>query len=269
MPAQRAEIGVFGGSGFYSFLEHTEEVSLETPYGDPSAPIVIGEVGGRSVAFLPRHGLKHDRPPHAINYRANVWAMKELGVTHVLGPCASGSLQPDVGVGSFVICDQFVDRTNGRKDTFFDGPVTAHVSSADPYCPVLRGLLVDGCRELGIEVHDGGTVVVVQGPRFSTRAESRWYSQMGWDVINMTAYPECFLAREADLCYANISLITDYDVGLEDMPGIEPVSIQEVIETFNSNNERLRNLLFSVIPRIPAVQDDLCATATANAIVSH
>ena len=269
MAGQRAEIGVFGGSGFYSFLDHTEEVVVETPYGDPSAPVVIGEVGARSVAFLPRHGRSHERPPHAINYRANVWAMKELGVTHILGPCASGSLQAEVGIGSFVVCDQFVDRTNARKDTFYDGPMSTHVSSADPYCPVLRGLLVAGCRDLGIDVHDGGTVVVVQGPRFSTRAESKWYSSMGWDVVNMTAYPEGHLAREMELCYANVSLITDYDVGLEDMPGIKPVTVKEVVETFQRNNERLRDLLFAVIPRIPGQQDDLCSTALTHAVIGH
>lgn len=269
MGEQRAEIGVFGGSGFYSFLDHTEEVVVPTPYGDTSAPVVIGEVGGRQVAFLPRHGRTHDRPPHVINYRANVWAMKELGVTHLLGPCASGSLQPEVGVGSFVVCDQFVDRTNGRKDTFYDGPMSTHVSSADPYCPTLRRLLVEGCNELGIEVHDGGTVVVVQGPRFSTRAESRWYSSMGWDVINMTAYPEGYLARELEMCFANVSLITDYDVGLEDMPGIEPVTVKEVVETFTRNNERLRDLLFSVIPRIPSQQDTPCMNALEHAVIGH
>ena len=147
--------------------------------------------------------------------------------------------------------------------------MSTHVSSADPYCPVLRGLLVDGCRELGIDVHDGGTVVVVQGPRFSTRAESKWYSGMGWDVINMTAYPEGHLARELEICYANVSLITDYDVGLEDMPGIEPVSVKEVVATFNSNNARLRDLLFAVIPRIPAHQDQLCSTALEHAVIGH
>jgi 5'-methylthioadenosine phosphorylase len=264
---QRAEIGVFGGSGFYSFLQHTEQVTLTTPYGDPSGPIVIGEVGGRSVAFLPRHGHEHTLPPHMIPYRANVWAMKELGVTHVLGPCASGSLQPDIGLGEFVVCDQYVDRTSARKDTFYDGPQATHVSAADPYCPVLGSLLVEGCRELGIPVHEGGTVVVVQGPRFSTRAESRWFTHMGWHAINMTAYPECHLARELELCYANISLITDYDVGLEGMRGVTPVSLSEVIEVFGQNNQRLRELLFSVIPRIPAQQDS-CSSALDGAVIS-
>ena len=167
------------------------------------------------------------------------------------------------------MCDQFVDRTNARKDTFYDGPMSTHVSSADPYCPVLRGLLVAGCRDLGIDVHDGGTVVVVQGPRFSTRAESKWYSSMGWDVVNMTAYPEGHLAREMELCYANVSLITDYDVGLEDMPGIKPVTVKEIVETFQRNNERLRDLLFAVIPRIPGQQDDLCSTALTHAVIGH
>lgn len=265
----RAEIGVFGGSGFSSFLGATEEVVVTTPYGDPSAPVVIGEVGGRRVAFLPRHGRNHEFPPHAINYRANVWAMKQLGVQHLLGPCASGSLQADVGIGHFVVCDQYVDRTSGRRDTFYDGPETTHVSSADPYCGVLRGLLVQGCRDLGISVHEGGTVVVVQGPRFSTRSESRWFGSMGWHAINMTAYPECHLARELELCYANVSLITDYDVGLQGLPGVEPVSLREVVEGFNRNNERLRDLLFTVIPRIPAHQDTPCSTALEHAVIGN
>lgn len=266
MADQRAEIGVFGGSGFYSFLQHTEQVTIGTPYGDPSGEIVIGEVGGRSVAFLPRHGHDHTLPPHMIPYRANVWAMKELGVTHIIGPCASGSLQAAIGLGEFVVCDQYVDRTSARADTFYDGPGATHVSAADPYCATLRGLLVEGCRGLGIPVHDGGTVVVVQGPRFSTRAESRWFTQMGWDAINMTAYPEGHLARELEICYANISLVTDYDVGLEGMSGITPVSLAEVLEAFAQNNERLRDLLFSVIPRIPGEQD-VCGRALDGAVM--
>ena len=168
--AAKADIGIFGGSGFYSFLEKVEEVEVETPYGKPSAPIAVGELGGTRVAFLPRHGRSHELPPHRIPYRANVWALRELGVRRILGPCASGALRTELALGEFVVCDQFVDRTRGREDTFYDGPETTHVSAADPYCPELRRVLVETAGELGIPVRDGGTVVVVQGPRFSTRA---------------------------------------------------------------------------------------------------
>src|SRR5919204_1567414 len=181
----RADVGVFGGSGFYSFLEDAEEVEVETPYGKPSAPLTVGEVGGRRVAFLPRHGVRHELPPPQIPYRANVWAMRELGVRRLIGPCASGALTPELRLGEFVVCDQLVDRTWGRGDTFYDGPETVHVSAAEPYCPELRRVLVEAARELGIPVRDGGTVVVIQGPRFTTRAESRWFQSAGWDVINM------------------------------------------------------------------------------------
>jgi 5'-methylthioadenosine phosphorylase len=261
--AARAEVGVFGGSGFYAFLDDVEEVEVETPYGKPSAPVAVGEVGGVRVAFLPRHGRDHELPPHAVPYRANVWAMKELGVRRLLGPNASGALRPDIELGEFVVCDQFVDRTSGRADTYYDGPETTHVSAADPYCPDLRSLLVETARELGITVRDGGTVVVIQGPRFSTRAESRWFQDAGWDTINMTAYPEGHLARELELCYANISMVTDHDVGVEGAP---PVSHEQVVTVFNENNERLRELLFSVIPRIPPQPEEhLCATALRGA----
>jgi 5'-methylthioadenosine phosphorylase len=261
----KAEIGVFGGSGFYSFLDDVEEVTVETPYGHPSDSYFIGEIGGKGVAFLPRHGRKHQLPPHMINYRANVWGMKSLGVKQIFGPCASGSLKTEVGLGHFVVCDQFVDRTWGRRDTFYDGPVTTHVSAADPYCGALRRALVEGGRELGITTHDGGTVVVIQGPRFSTRAESKWFSSVGWDVINMTGYPEGYLARELELCYANISLITDYDVGVAEDPNIPPVSHHDVVKAFNENNARLRELLFNVIPKLPAKLDCDCGCALAGA----
>ena len=258
-----AAVGIFGGSGFYSFLEDVEEVELDTPYGKPSAPLVVGEVGGVGVAFLPRHGREHELPPHRIPYGANVWAMRELGVRRIIGPNASGALKADIQLGEFVVCDQFVDRTSGRADTFYDGPETTHVSAADPYCPDLRGLLVETARELGIPVRDGGTVVTIQGPRFSTRAESRWFQDAGWDVINMTAYPEGYLARELELCYANISMVTDHDVGVE---GTAPVSHGQVIEVFQANNERLRELLFAVVPKIPPQPEEhLCATALRGA----
>ncbi len=258
----RAELGVFGGSGFYSFLDDVEEVEVDTPYGKPSAPFAIGDVGGRRVAFLPRHGRSHELPPAQIPYRANVWAMRELGVRRLIGPCASGALQPELELGAFVVCDQFVDRTSGRADTFYEGPETTHVSAADPYCDDLRRVLLDTAGELGIKARDGGTVVVIQGPRFSTRAESAWFQQMGWHVINMTAYPEGYLARELELCYANISMVTDHDVGVE---GAEPVSHHEVVRVFGENNERLRELLFAALPRIGEQPQDACATALDGA----
>lgn len=259
---QRAEIGVFGGSGFYELLENAEEMQVDTPYGAPSSPLMLGEIAGRKVAFLPRHGLHHELPPHMINYRANVWAMKELGVTRIIGPNACGSLQANVKPGDFVICDQFVDRTCGRKDTFYDGPTTTHVSSADPYCPTMRQVAVDKARELGITVHETGTVVVIQGPRFSTRAESKWFASQGWEVINMTQYPECYLARELEICYCNISLITDHDAGAE---GAEPVTNDEVVRVFAANNQRVKDLLFAMIPALPEERPCVCARALEGA----
>src|SRR5438046_766426 len=253
-----AEIGIFGGSGFYAFLEDVEEVELDTPYGKPSAPFVIGEIGGKRVAFLPRHGPAHELPPHRIPCRANDWGMKALGVRRISGPNASGALKAELRLGEFVVCDQFVDRTSGRADTFYDGPETTHVSAADPYCPLLRRVLVETARELEIPVRDGGTVVTIQGPRFATRAESRWYASLG-EVINMTAYPEGHLARELELCYANVSTITDHDVGVE---GQEPVSAETVVRVFEENNARLRELLFAAIPKIPRERPEhLCSTA--------
>lgn len=260
-------IGVFGGSGFYRFLDDCEEHDVDTPYGKPSARIRVGRVEGVEVAFLPRHGDDHSLPPHEINYRANVWAMKELGVRRILGPSACGALKPELEPGTFVVCDQFVDRTRGRADTFYDGPQTTHVSAADPYCADMRAKIVATARELGIPVVDGGTVVVIQGPRFSTRAESRWFAAAGWDVVNMTQYPEAWLARELELCYANISLVTDYDAGLEGVPGVEPVSAEMAFRVFAENLEKLRELLFAVIPRLGPQPDDACANALQRAIV--
>ncbi len=223
---------------------------------------MVGDVEGRPVAFLPRHGVRHEFPPHRVNYRANLWAMKELGVERILGPCAAGSLQHRVAPGQFVVCDQLVDRTRGRPDTFYEGPETTHVSFADPYCPTMRSVAVERARALGIEVHERGTVVVIQGPRFSTRAESRWFQRQGWEVINMTQYPEAILARELEICYANVSLITDYDVGMEGAP---PVTNEEVVRVFDANNARLRELLFAIVPELPKERDCPCATALEGA----
>ncbi len=264
MASNRAEIGIFGGSGFYRFLDRVEEVWVETPYGAPSDMVALAEVGGRRVAFLPRHGRDHRHPPHLVNYRANVWAMQALGVTRIIGPCAAGSLKADVKPGDFVVCDQLVDRTWGRPDTFFEGPVVRHVSAADPYCPEMRAVAAEQARALGIRVHERGTVVVVQGPRFSTRAESRWFASQGWEVINMTQYPEAILARELNLCYVNIALITDYDAGLEGQPEIRPVTHEEVLRVFNANNDQLRGLLHRVIEALPEERHCPCAKAAGD-----
>jgi len=258
----QAEIGVFGGSGFYELLDNPSEHRINTPYGAPSSPVMVGEIGGRSVAFLPRHGKDHSLPPHMINYRANVWAMKHLGVTRIIGPNACGSLQADVVPGDFVICDQFVDRTWGRKDTFYDGPITTHVSSADPYCAVMRDVAAAEAAKLGITAHPKGTVVVIQGPRFSTRAESKWFASQGWEVINMTQYPECYLARALEICYVNISLITDHDAGAE---GAEPVSNDEVVRVFNQNNSKVKALIHAMIPALPEARECACAHALEGA----
>ncbi|CAN5685817.1 S-methyl-5'-thioadenosine phosphorylase [soil metagenome] len=258
-----AEVGVFGGSGFYQLLDEITEIKLDTPYGEPSAPLSVGTIGGRKAAFLPRHGPGHTLPPHTINYRANVWAFKELGVTRIIGPCAAGSLQKEVEPGHFVISDQLVDRTWGRKDTFYEGPLTTHVSFADPYCPELRPLALEIARSQGVQAHDGGTVVAVQGPRFSTRAESKWYQDAGWQVINMTQYPEAYLARELEICYVNVALITDYDVGI--MGETEAVNHEEVLRVVAENNERLRSLIFELVPRIPEHRSCLCSRALQGA----
>ncbi|MGH7763781.1 MAG: S-methyl-5'-thioadenosine phosphorylase [Candidatus Dormibacteraceae bacterium] len=263
-----AEIAVLGGSGFYRLLDEVEYVHVETPYGRPSDDVAMGRLGERYVAFIPRHGREHTLPPAAINYRANLWALHSLGVKRVIAPTAAGSLQSHVKPGDLVICDQFVDRTAGRQDTYFDkGPKVAHVSTAHPYCPALRGLATIVATERGLGVHDTGTVVVIQGPRFSTLAESRWFSSLGWEVVNMTQYPEVSLARELEMCYLNISLITDYDAGLEGNPDVQPVSADEVVAQFATNIARVRDLILDLIPRIPDARECLCATAMKGAVV--
>ena len=249
-----AEIGIIGGSGFVRLLDAERTVEVETKWGAPSSPITIAEVAGIRVAFLPRHGPGHTLPPHGINYRANIGAMSELGVGALIAPFAAGSLRREIRPGDLVVVDQFVDRTSGRVDTFHDdfadGP--RHASMADPYDPRLRSVLVDVGRLHGFEVHDGGTVVVIDGPRFATRAESAWYRSAGWDVINMTQCPEAPLAVEAAIPFAGLALVTDYDSGVEDDPSIEPVTQEQVFEFFEQNVERLRQLLIAAVPRLHA-----------------
>jgi 5'-methylthioadenosine phosphorylase len=251
---KKAEIGVFGGSGFYSFMRDADEVEVDTPFGKPSDVISIAIIEGKKVAFLPRHGRNHQYPPHLIPYRANLFAMKLLGVTQIIAPTASGSLQPHIKPGEFVICDQFVDRTWGRKDTYFEGPEVRHISTAHPYCPRLRKIAYETAAEMKIPVHKEGTVVVIQGPRFSTKSESRWFSHMGWEAVNMTQYPEVALARELGICYANISLITDFDAGLEGREDIPPVHEDDVLKVFNENNEKVKALIANMIKKMDDVK---------------
>jgi 5'-methylthioadenosine phosphorylase len=258
----RADVGVFGGSGFYSLLTgDVRELKIETPFGPPSDKVTLGTVGGKTVAFLPRHGKDHSIPPHAINYRANVWALHSLGVGAILGPNATGSLQHDVKPGDFVLCDQFVDRTWGRKDTFYDGPLVTHVSAAEPYCPILRAHLLQVCQNRNVSVRERGTMVVVNGPRFSTKAESKWYTSMGWEVIGMTQYPECWLARELQIPYANISVITDYDAGLVGESG-EAVTNDAVLEAFHASLEKLKGVVLEAIETLP----DLAASPARTSL---
>ena len=255
--ADLAEIGVFGGSGFYSLLEDVREIKVDTPYGPPSDSVFLAEVAGRRVAFMPRHSRRHTIPPHLVNYRANVWAFRSLGVKAVISPCAAGSLQLDVRPGDFVLCDQFVDRTTGRRDTFFDGPIVSHVSAADIYDPELRRIAAAVIREHNIPLHERGTVVVIQGPRFSTKAESKWFSDAGWEVINMTQYPEAYLVRELGMAVVNIALITDYDAGVHE--GTAAVDARSVLEVFEQNAARIQRVVLDMIARFPADLDALGA----------
>ena len=250
-------IGVFGGSGFYEFLEGASTVEVDTPYGPPSAPFTVGTVDGIDVAFLPRHGAHHQFPPHKVPFRANAWGMKELGVTCVIGPCAAGSLTLDFEPGHFVVCDQLVDWTTGRERSFVDGPDVEHLAFADPYCPELRDHAVTALKSVGATVHDGGTVVVIQGPRFSTRAESAFFASQGWGVINMTQEPEVALCRELGMCYVNISVITDYDVGIRQ--GDEPVTHDAVLQQFDASLGTLRAAVKTLIPLLDA--DATCTVA--------
>ena len=248
--SQKAEIGVFGGSGFYSLLENVREVKVDTPYGAPSDSVFLANVHGRKVAFLPRHGRNHTLPPHMINFRANVWAMRSLGCQAIISPCAAGSLQKHVEPYHFVVCDQFVDRTNGRKDTFYDGPIVTHISPAETYDPLLRKLAIEAIKENGVTCHETGTVVVIQGPRFSTKSESKWFHDAGWEVINMTQYPEAYLCRELGMGVVNISLITDYDSGVH--AGTEAVNATDVLEVFKSNSEKIKKVVLDLIGKLPA-----------------
>ncbi|HEY7223165.1 MAG TPA: S-methyl-5'-thioadenosine phosphorylase [Micromonosporaceae bacterium] len=252
-----ADIGVVGGSGLYELLDGASEHTIETPYDLPSDPLTVAEVGGRSVAFLPRHGRDHRYPPHRVPYRANLWALRELGVRQILAPCAVGGLLPELGPGSLVLPDQLVDRTSGRVQTFYNNGAV-HITFADPYCPTGRAVVRTVAQESGIAIVDGGTMVVVEGPRFSTRAESRWYASLGGTLVNMTGHPEAVLARELGLCYTAIALVTDYDAGVA---GQRPVTQEEVFRVFGENTVRLRALLLDAAAALPLDADCPCRHA--------
>jgi 5'-methylthioadenosine phosphorylase len=256
--AELASIGVIGGSGFYEFLDSADEVTVETPFGPPSDRLVIGEVAGRRVAFVPRHGRDHRYPPHRIPYRANLWALRSVGVRQVLAPSAVGSLTSSYGPGTLVVPDQLVDRTRGRSQTFYDEGAAVHVQFADPYCPVGRTHSVAAARAVGWVPASSGTLVVIDGPRFSTRAESLWYAAQGWTLVGMTGHPEAVLARELALCYTTIALVTDTDAGVETGEG---VTHAEVFRVFSANVQRLRELLVTVIESLPDDRNCPCPHA--------
>jgi 5'-methylthioadenosine phosphorylase len=250
--AETAPVAVIGGSGFYSFLDHAESLEVDTPYGPPSAPVTVGTVGGRGVAFLPRHGRRHEHPPHRINYRANIWALRRLGARQVLAPSAVGGLTTAVAPADLVVPDQLVDLTRARVQTFMDEGA-AHAPFADPYCPALRRALVGAAPD----VKDGGTMVVIEGPRFSTRAESQSYAAAGWSLVNMTGHPEAVLARELGLCYATLALVTDMDAGVQ---GHQPVDQATVFARFAENLERMKELLRSAVSTLEGPGGCDCGT---------
>lgn len=254
----RPTVGIIGGSGLYQILDGAETLDVSTPYGPPSGPITVAPVGDTTVAFLSRHGPRHELPPHGVNYRANAWALRELGVRRVLAPCAVGSLDANLGPGALVVPDQLVDWTTGRVQTFHDrfdnGP--EHLSFADPYCQDVRTAVLSAARGQDWAVRDGGVMVVIDGPRFSTRAESRFFAAQGWLLVNMTGHPEAVLCRELGLCYAPIALITDLDAGLQQGDG---VSVQEVLRVFSGAVDRLRAVLLAAVDLLPRTGCPTCA----------
>ena len=260
----QADVAVIGGTGVYDpeILEDVREVKVHTPYGAPSDLITLGTYQGRNIAFIPRHGRGHQIPPHRINSRANIWALRELGVERIVASSAVGSLREDYVPGEFVITDQFIDRTRKRPDTFYEGGQLCHISVADPICPQLHDFFVDHASRHGHKVHSKGTYVCIEGPRFSTRAESKLFRQWGADIIGMTLYPECVLAREAEICYVSVAMVTDYDVWAE-----KPVSTQEIIETMNRNSANFKRLIMEALPEIPRERTCGCGEALKSALL--
>ncbi len=254
-------IGVIGGSGIYGIFEPMESLKVHTPYGAPSDDVQIGKLGDIEIAFIPRHGRGHRIPPHRVNYRANIYALKSLGVERIVAVSAVGSLREDYRPGDIVIVDQYIDFTKKRDYTFYDGPKVVHISTADPFCPELREIFINVCKEQGIECKESGTYVCIEGPRFSTRAESKMFRQFA-DIIGMTLVPEVQLAREMEMCYVTIATITDYDVWAE-----KPVSTEEVIKVMKENEEKVKKILRVGIPRIPEERNCPCKDALKGAVI--
>jgi 5'-methylthioadenosine phosphorylase len=261
---ETAEIGIIGGTGVYDQenFEDIKEVKVYTPFGETSDLISVGNYKGVKVAFIPRHGRNHTIPPHRVNYRANVWALKQLGVKKIVASSAVGSLREDYEPGNLVIPDQLIDRTKKRLDTFYEGGQICHISSAEPFCQKLRLFFIDLAKKLGLNAKESGTYVCIEGPRFSTRAESRLFRMWKADIIGMTIYPECILAKEVELCYVPISMVTDYDVWAE-----KPVSTKEVVNTMKKNDENFKKLIFEAIPKLPIHVDCDCGCALKDALI--
>ncbi len=256
------EIGIFGGTGIYDsgLLEDAKEVDVDTPYGKPSDTITVGTFKGRKIAFLPRHGKKHTIPPHMINFKANIWAFKELGVTRIIAPSAVGSLKEELAPGHFVLPSQFLDFTKSRDGSFSEDGRVIHISVADPFCPELQSSITNVTNDLDMHIHKDCTYVCIEGPRFSTKAESKFYRTTGADIIGMTLVPECQLAREAQICYASISTVTDYDVWAE-----KPVTAKEVLETLSKNVDGTKKILTELIEKIPKTRSCSCSKALEEA----
>ncbi|MBI2085489.1 MAG: S-methyl-5'-thioadenosine phosphorylase [Candidatus Aenigmarchaeota archaeon] len=264
MHMDNADIAIIGGTGFYGsdLLENFREIEISTPYGKPSDSITIGDFNGLKIAFLPRHGKKHSITPHRINFRANMWALKQLGVKRIITPDAVGSLQENIRPGEFLIPDQFIDLTNSRNNTFYDEGKVAHISMAEPFCPELSRIVFESGKNLGYEMHDKGTVVVIQGPRFSSKAESKLYRSWDAQIINMEVSTECTLAREAEICYAYIGMITDYDTFAD-----KTVNVTDVMEILKQNSNNAHDLIKDAIPKIPQKRGCACGDALKDAMV--
>jgi len=264
MVFMQAEFGVIGGTGLYDpkLLKNVEDVTVETPYGKPSDAITVGELGGKCVAFLPRHGKKHTIRPTDINVRANIFALKKLGVKRILAPSTVGSLREEYHPGEIVFVDQFIDRTTHREQSFYTQDKVCHISVAEPMCPELHKTLISVAKGIGVKMHETGTYVCIEGPRFSTKAESKMYRHWGADVVGMTLVPECVLAREAEICYSSISTVTDYDVWKDHV-----VSVDDILATMKSNMENVKQIIAQTVAKTPNGCSCACNQALKGAFV--